>query len=148
MTLRLGGKWDMPALGLKGKPLPVTGTVTKITDGRFKVTGPMFTGVTMSIGATAVMDTGTVEIVVCSQPFEPFDLGPFTHAGIDPTEKKYLLIKSRQHFRAGFEPIAEHILLVDGPGVCSSDYSLFNFENIGHSVYPLDPNAPKSIIGK
>src|SRR5258705_884903 len=31
-----------------------------------------------------------------------------SHCGIDPRRKRYVLIKSRQHFRAGFEPIARH----------------------------------------
>ena len=44
VTLELGGKIDMPAMGLKGKPLKVTGKVKAITDGQFVVTGPMATG--------------------------------------------------------------------------------------------------------
>ena len=35
VTLELGGKIDMPAMGLKGKPLKVTGKVKAITDGQF-----------------------------------------------------------------------------------------------------------------
>src|SRR6476660_2345169 len=44
VTLELGGKIDMPAMGLKGKPLKVAGKVKAITDGSFVVTGPMATG--------------------------------------------------------------------------------------------------------
>ena len=143
VTLDLGGKTDMPALGLKGRPLRLSGTVRRITDGRFKVTGPMMTGMMLSLGRCAVLDTGTMEIVVSEQRCEPFDTGVFTHAGIDPTRKKYVLIKSRQHFRAGFEPIARHIVLVAGPGVCSSDYSLFPFKHLARPIYPLDWNEPQ-----
>ena len=100
----------------------VTGTVRRITDGSFKVTGPMFTGVQMNIGRTVLLDTGNVEIVVCEGRFEPFDQGCFTHLGIDPAKKDYVLIKSRQHFRAGFEEIAREIVMVSGPGTCTSDY--------------------------
>jgi microcystin degradation protein MlrC len=67
-------------------------------------------------------------------------LGVFRHAGIEPTAKRYLLIKSRQHFRAGFEPIAKHIVLLSGPGVTSSDYSLFDFRAVPRPLYPLDPD--------
>ena len=59
-------------------------------------------------------------------------------ADIEPTTKRYLLIKSREHFRAGFEPIAQHIVLLSGPGVTSSDYSLFRFNKIHRPIYPLD----------
>ncbi|GAB2914211.1 M81 family metallopeptidase [Paralcaligenes sp. KSB-10] len=138
LTLDIGGKTDMPALGLKGEPLRVTGKVVKITDGTYTVTGPMFTGMRLSIGKTAIIDTGGVLIFVCEKPQEPYDTGLFTHAGVDPATKKYVLIKSRQHFRAGFEPLAKHIVLIAGPGVCSSDYSLFPFQHLARPIYPLD----------
>lgn len=138
LTVSLGGKTAMPALGLQGRPLEVSGTVRRITDGRYKVTCPMMTGLTLSHGLSAVLDTGAAEILVCSERMEPFDLGVFRHAGIEPTAKRYLLIKSRQHFRAGFEPIARHIVLLSGPGVTSSDYSLFKFARVPRPLYPLD----------
>ena len=138
VTLELGGRTDMPALGLAGQPLAVTGTVRRITDGRYKVSCPMMTGLMLDHGPSAVLDTGAAEILVCSERMEAFDLGVFRHAGIEPTSKRYLLIKSRQHFRAGFEPIAEHIVLLSGPGVTSSDYGLFKFINVPRPLYPLD----------
>src|SRR3546814_4644829 len=39
VTLELGGKSDIPALGLKGKPLKLTGRVRTITDGEWIVRG-------------------------------------------------------------------------------------------------------------
>ncbi len=145
ITLALGGKVDMPAIGLAGRPLEVTGQVRRITDGSFTVTGPMFTGVAMNIGRTAVLDTGKVEIVVSEGRFEPFDRGCFTHAGIDPARKKYVLIKSRQHFRAGFEEIAKHIVMVSGPGTCTSDYALLPWRKLRRPIFPLDPDTPSNL---
>lgn len=141
VTLDVGGKTDMPALGLKGTPLRLTGCVKCITDGNYQVTGPMFTGMKLSLGRTVVLDVGGTLVVVCEKPQEPFDSGVFTHAGIDLSRRKYILIKSRQHFRAGFEPIAKEIVLVAGPGVCSSDYSQFPFRNLRRPIYPLEPHT-------
>ena len=139
VTLLLGGKTDMPAIGLKGNPLEVHGKVRRITDGRYTVTCPMETGMVLNHGSSAVLDTGGVEILVCSERMEAFDLGVFRHAGIEPTAKRYLLIKSRHHFRAGFEPIAVHIVYLAGSGVTSSNYSLFRFNKIPRPIYPVDP---------
>ncbi|MEL0021783.1 MAG: MlrC C-terminal domain-containing protein, partial [Rickettsiales bacterium] len=130
VTVKLGGKVDMPAMSLTGDPVTVTGTVKRITDGSFTVTGPMFTGVKLNIGRTVVLDTGKVEIVVSEGRYEPFDQGCFTHAGIDPAKKSYVLLKSRQHFRAGFEPIAREIVMISGPGTCTSDYTLFPWKDL------------------
>jgi microcystin degradation protein MlrC len=140
ITLSLGGKIDMPSMGLKGKPLEVSGKVKAITDGQFVVTGPMATGTTVRMGRTAVLDTGRMQIVICENRAEPYDLGVFTHCGIDPRRKKYVLIKSRQHFRAGFEPIAKHIVMCDGDGCTASDLKLFKYTKIRRPLYPFDPD--------
>ena len=88
VTLELGGKTDMPSIGLKGKPLQVRGRVRAITDGEFVITGPMYTGIRTFLGRTAVLDTGRAQIVVTERAHEPMDLGIFTHCGIDPRAQK------------------------------------------------------------
>src|SRR6478672_4551117 len=118
VTLELGGKVDMPAMGLKGKPLRVSGKVKAITDGSFIVTGPMATGTTVRMGRTAVLDTGKMQIVVSERRAEPFDLGVFTHCGIDP--------------------IAKHIVMCDGDGCTASDLKLFKYTRVKRPLYPFD----------
>jgi microcystin degradation protein MlrC len=141
VTLPLGGRIDMPQIGLKGRPLTVSGRVTRITEGEFVVTGPMATGTRVRMGKTAVLDTGGIQIVVSERRSEPFDLGVFTHCGIDPRRKRFVLIKSRQHFRAGFEPIARHIVLCDGDGCTSSDLRLFTYRHRRRPLYPFEPDT-------
>jgi microcystin degradation protein MlrC len=93
------------------------------------------------MGRTAVLDTGPVQIVVIERNHEPFDLGVFRSVGIEPTSKRYLLLKSRLHYRAGFLPIARHIVECDGVGVTTSDYSQLKFEKVRRPIYPLDIDA-------
>ena len=143
VTLSLGGKVDMPTIGKKGEPLDVTGKVRALTDGDFIITVPMGRGTIMSMGKTAVLDTGKVQIVVISRHTEPYDLGCFRSVGIEPTQKKYLVLKSRIHHRAGFAAIAKHEIPCNGVGVTSSDNSLFSFENVRRPIYPLEPDCPE-----
>ena len=138
VTIPLGGRIDMPQINLPGRPHTVTGKVVRVTEGEFVVTGPMATGTRVRMGRTAVLDTGRMQIVVSERRSEPFDLGVFTHCGIDPRRKRYVLIKSRQHFRAGFEPIARHIVLCDGDGCTSSDLRLFTYRKRRRPLYPFE----------
>jgi microcystin degradation protein MlrC len=138
VRLELGGRTDMPSIGLAGKPLAVEGRVLAITDGEFVVTGPMYTGMRMHLGRTAVLDTGRVQIVVTERPHEPFDLGVFTHAGIDPRQKRYILLKSRIHYRAGFKGIASRIVECAGEGVTNADLSAYPYRKLTRPIYPLD----------
>jgi microcystin degradation protein MlrC len=102
----------------------------------------MYTGVRAFLGKTAVLDTGAIEFVVISRQHEPWDLGIFRSVGIEPTAKKYLLLKSRIHYRAGFLPIARHIVECAGEGVTSSDLGLFKFRKLRRPIFPLDSTLP------
>jgi microcystin degradation protein MlrC len=138
LTLELGGKTDMPSIDRAGEPLLVTGKVTVLTDGEWVVRGPMYHGLTVQMGPTAVLDTGKMQIVVVSRHHEPWDQGIFLSVGIDPAYKRYVLLKSRIHYRAGFAPIAKHTITLDGVGVTTSDNSLLDYQNVRRPIYPLD----------
>jgi len=137
-TVALGGKRDMPSIGVKGRPLPVSGVVRAITDGEFVIRGPMYTGVRVAMGRTAVIDTGAVEIVVTERNHEPWDLGCLQSVGIEPRAKRFVLLKSRVHWRAGFKPIAKAVVDLSGQGVTTSDYSILRFDKLRRPIYPLD----------
>lgn len=138
VNLLLGGKTDMPAIGLAGRPLQIAGRVRNITDGEIVFTGPMYTGLKSHLGRTAVLDTGRTQIVVTERHHEPFDLVIFGHCGIEPTKKKFIMLKSRIHYRAGFKPIAAHIVECAGAGVTNADLSVYRYRKLARPIYPLD----------
>ena len=139
VNLLLGGKTDMPAIGRAGRPLRIAGRVRNITDGEIVFTGPMYTGLKSHLGRTAVLDTGRAQIVVTERHHEPFDLVIFRHCGIEPTKKKFIMLKSRIHYRAGFKPIAAHIVECAGAGVTNADLSVYRYGKLVRPIYPLDP---------
>ena len=142
ITLELGGKTDMPQLGLTGKPLTLAGTVLNLANGRWVVKGPMYTGVTVDTGPTAVLAVGGMKIVVTSIHHEPWDAGILSENGIDPMTCKYILLKSRIHYRAGFQPIQPDLtahFTLDGEGVTTSDNSAITYTKLRRPIYPLDP---------
>ena len=142
VTIPLGGKMDMPALGLKGRPRTVTGNVRRIVNGIYHNEGPMARGELGDMGPSALLDTGQVEIAVISRHVEPFDMAPFRALGIAPAKKRYVMLKSRVHWRAGLGPIAKAVVECAGEGVCTSDYSQLKFSRVRRPVYPLDPETP------
>lgn len=138
VQLALGGKLDMPGIGLKGVPREVRGRVRLLCDGRYRNLGPMARGELNHMGPTAVLDTGTVEIVVISNHVEPHDLAAFQAVGIDPARKRFLMLKSRVHWRAGLRSLAGAVVECAGSGVCTSDYGALPFRNLRRPIYPLD----------
>jgi microcystin degradation protein MlrC len=139
LTLSLGGKLDMPGIGLRGAPRTVTGRVRLLSDGRYRNRGPMSAGEFNDMGPSAVLDTGKVQIVVISDHTEPHDLAAFTAVGIAPETKRFVMLKSRIHWRAGLKTLAHAVVECAGTGVCTSDYDLLAFKNVRRPIYPLDP---------
>ncbi|MEQ8861465.1 MAG: M81 family metallopeptidase [Pseudomonadales bacterium] len=138
LTVSLGGKLAMPALERQSAPLEVRGRVKLICDGEFPATVAMSRGLTLQMGTTAVLSTGKVDIVVVSRHVEPFDPGCFRAVGIDPATRRYLMLKSRIHYRVGFRDMARAVVECAGRGVCTSDYAELTFEHVRRPIYPLD----------
>ena len=138
ITLNLGGKLDMPSIALKGQPRTVTGRVKLVCDGQYHNLGPMYGGELSDMGPTAVLDTGKIQIVVISNHVEPHDLAAFTAVGIAPERCRFLMLKSRVHWRAGLRPLAHAVVECAGTGVCSSDYGLLGLHKVRRPIYPLD----------
>jgi len=138
VTLTLGGKAAMPSIGAPATPLTVTGRVRRISDGQYILRGPMGAGGRARNGPTVLIESGGVQIVVMSLYQEPFDLECFHSLGIDPMRMRFVVIKSRVHWRAGLGDLAREVVECAGVGVTTSDYSILKFERVRRPVFPLD----------
>jgi microcystin degradation protein MlrC len=137
-TLTLGGKTD-PAMG--GGPLSLLGEIVCLTNGRFIAYGPMGGGIERNYGPSMVFRVGGIDIIVITNNGQAVDLGQFTSLGVDPSRYRTVSVKSMQHFRAAFEPIARHVVLVDTGALCSEIYTPELFTKVRRPVWPLDPMA-------
>jgi microcystin degradation protein MlrC len=135
ITVRLGGKTD-PRFG--GNPLDLSGTLMLLSDGSYVGDGPMAGGLKGSWGPTAVIRVDGIEILVVSVPNQMLDLQQFRAFGINPTEKSVVALKSMQHFRAAFEPIAGEIIVCDSGALCTPDLSKLPYANVSRPIFPLD----------
>jgi microcystin degradation protein MlrC len=138
LTLSVGGKHDQ----LHGPPVDVTGRVRLIHEGSFPLAGPMGAGTTASRGRTVVLEIGGpggIELQLTELRGHPSDLNHFRAFGIEPTERRILVLKSAAHFRAAFEPIATKVIEVDAPGISSPNLTAFPYRRLRRPIYPLDP---------
>jgi microcystin degradation protein MlrC len=64
------------------------------------------------------------------------------HLGIEVRALRGLVVKSRGHFRAGFDDIFadEQIREVDGPGLATPVLSRVKWTGITRPMWPLDPD--------
>ncbi|MGU3575369.1 M81 family metallopeptidase [Brucellaceae bacterium C25G] len=140
-TIKLGNKIAADDFIAPQAPLELTGTVTALSDGDYVVSGPIYTGQLCHMGRTVAFKTNEATILITELPHEPWDLGVFNCANIDPLQADYLILKSRMYCRPVFEPQALAVVECASGGVTSSNYQLFSFKKLARPIYPLDNEA-------
>jgi microcystin degradation protein MlrC len=133
LDLALGGRY-----GYDPAPFHSRFRVEEISDGIVTGSGAMAGGVTMHLGPSAqlrVIDSGAdVTVVVCSHRFQCLDLELFRGFGVEPEQQAILAVKSTNHFRAAFQPIAGEVLLVESPGANICRLDKIPFKNLRPGV--------------
>ena len=119
-------------------PLQTSACVLRLGDGDYVCAGPMWKGVRFSMGLSTVLQIAGIEVIVSSVPTSVMDLNVFRSMGIEPASKTTLAVKSRNHFKAAYGPIARQTMLVDAGGIASMKLAELDYQNIQRPVWPLD----------
>lgn len=130
LDVRLGGKTGPTS----GDPLDLRVLVTAVK----KQATQSFAGTTSALGDAAALKVGDVHIVVTSIRDQGFAPDFFTGLGVDPVACKIVVVKSSQHFYAGFFPIAKKIIYLDCPGTLNTNFQSIAYKNIKRPIWPLD----------
>lgn len=113
----VGGKTD----GLHGEPVPIKGTVVRLSDGRYRTAGTWMTGQEFFMGTTAVLDLDGVTLVVTERPTPPFHAEQLTSVGVDPAAASIIVAKGALAWRSAYGDVAARVIEVDTPGICPVD---------------------------
>jgi microcystin degradation protein MlrC len=68
-----------------------------------------------------------VDVVINSVRTQGFHPNLFTGLGIDLEPKRLVVVKSSQHFKTGFSPIADLVLPVATPGTLQMDFAALDY---------------------
>ena len=98
-------------------------------------------GQRVTCGPTACIDVDGLRLVVTTIRHAANDRGFFQVVGIQPEREPLLVVKSRGHFRADFEPIARAIIEVDAPGAANPNLTRYGFQRVRRPIWPLDADV-------
>jgi len=115
-------------------PLPGPWRVAALSDGRFRGTSPMLRAAETRMGPTALLAQAGVEVLVASIRQQPIHREVFTHIGVDLASRAIVALKSSAHFRAGFQEIAEQVIVCLAPGANLEDPGCFAYSQIRSGV--------------
>lgn len=135
LDLRIGGKIGK----VSGDPLDLTVKVRRVASGVTQHFGPT----PLSIGDAVWVSAGSIDIVLNTVRTQTFHPESMSALGLDPSKKKIVVVKSSNHFRAGFEPIASDILYVGAPGALQPRFEDLPFTKLTKPYWPrvADPLA-------
>jgi microcystin degradation protein MlrC len=106
-----------------------------------------FSGAVVGIGDAASIRMGGVEAVLISTRAQGMGTDLFSNLGIDPKQRKILVVKSNQHFYASFSAVATHVIYAEGDGPLPRHYAKLPWTKVQRPIWPLDATTePKLII--
>lgn len=133
LRLRVGGKCGVES----GDPLDLRVKVRRILhDGT-----QSFGDATMPMGTVVWLseESGT-DLILTSNRTQVFHPNGMTQLGIDPSGYRGIVVKSSQHFYAGFEPIAASIRYISAPGAIPPEFESIPYEKFTAPYWPRVEN--------
>ena len=106
--------------------------------------GPILGGLSRSYGPSAVLRIDGIEVLIVTISKQMLDLQQFKAFGIEPERQGVIALKSMQHFRAAFEPIAGQIIVCDSGALCTLHYDRLPYRNVPRPIFPLDRDTTLS----
>jgi microcystin degradation protein MlrC len=142
LTVRLGGKMGPSSGDPLDLEVEVVGVIEEMTQEWPQTRGAL----RMRCGDAAALRVNGIDIIVNSRRTQVFSPQVFSNFGIDPLAKRILVIKSIQHFYAGFRPIASEILYMAAPGAVMPIMSQIPLRRVDLRKFPWqeDPFADRS----
>jgi microcystin degradation protein MlrC len=139
VPLRIGGKTGPSS----GPPLDVMARVTALRDDAEQNAQ----GMRVPLGPAAAIQVDGVSVVLNSLRNQTFSPECFTELGIDPRDKRILVVKSHQHFHEHFAAMASEIIYATPPGTVDMSFRHVVLDKVRRPIWPLDP-VPFEAYGK
>ena len=133
IPLRFGAK-SGPGLG---EPFDATITVAGLSE-----KGSMrFGGSIAQLGrCAAIRLVGDVEVILSENRVQAYTPDIFTCVGIDPAERRLLVVKSTNHFRAGFSELSDQFLYVDSGVPYPHNPRTVRYRKLERDIWPIVSN--------
>jgi microcystin degradation protein MlrC len=135
------GRTEIQAKFTEGFSVPAK--VLKTTDGKVVGRRGIWAGRALDLGPTCALQIGGIALVCVSKRKQCADPVFFEMHGLDIAAARTVVVKSRGHFRGGFDEFfaPERVIEVDTPGLTSPVLERLAFKGLPRPVFPLDADA-------
>ncbi len=147
LTVPVGGRLD-PRYN---RPVTITGRVRLLSDGRFIFSDQKSRGTEGHMGRAAVIEVGTVSVLVTERPAFTVDPAFYRAVGLEPKDAKIVVVKSALQFRDGYGPFAKAMWVVDTPGPSTANLKRLDWRHVSRPLFPFDDDfepAIRTVVGR
>jgi len=130
LDLRIGGKCG-PA---SGSPVDMSVTVMGLAEDVVQ----RFGEAPVSLGPSAWVRGEGIDLILCTLRTQTFHPEAMAAMGLDPASLGIIVVKSMQHFHAGFAPIASAVLYATSPGALTQDFAAIPYSKRQGRFWPRD----------
>jgi microcystin degradation protein MlrC len=125
------------------KPFAAEARVAGLRDQPVRGRRGIYANNTLDLGLCAALTIGGLTVVVISNRVQCADPIFFEMFGLDIAAARVVVVKSRGHFRGGFDEFFRHedVVEVDAPGLTSPILSRFAWRHMPRPVLPIDDTA-------
>jgi microcystin degradation protein MlrC len=125
------------------RPFSAPAAVRKLRDATVRGRRGIYADNTLDIGPSAALQIDGIAVVVVSNRFQCADPMFFEAFGLDIGKARVVAVKSRGHFRGGFDEFFRHeqVIEVDAPGLTSPILARFPWKHLPRPVLPIDGAA-------
>lgn len=130
IEMRIGGK----SCAQGGEPLDLRVQVVRVVPEGWQ----SFRNSRVTLGRAAVIrPVGTqIDIILITSRTQTYEPDIFTNLGIDFANKAYLLVKSTNHFYAGFAPITSEVVYIAAPTSYPTEPATTPYLKASHNLWP------------
>ncbi|MDR3531181.1 MAG: M81 family metallopeptidase [Rhodopila sp.] len=125
------------------KPFTVAAVVSGLLDQPITGRRGIYANNTLDVGKAAALRLDGITVIVLTNRYQCADPMFFEAFGLDIAAARVVVVKSRGHFRGGFDKFFRHgqVIEVDAPGLTSPILSRFPWRHMPRPVLPIDDTA-------
>ena len=125
------------------RPFSAPAVVGGLLDQTIRGRRGIYANNTLTIGPAAALVLDGITVVVLTHRYQCADPAFLEAFGLDIAAARVVVVKSRGHFRGGFDEFFRHdqVIEVDAPGLTSPVLSRFAWRHMPRPVLPIDETA-------
>ena len=125
-----------------GRPIPVTGRVERLGDGRFQYSGGIWEQTWATMGPSAVLRVGAVRVLIMTQATYDWADEQYRSMDLDPREAKFVVVKNPMNYRFSYAGVARASFVLDTPGPTPATLRHVQFQQMQRPYFPADAEIP------